>query len=117
MAAHGEKARALSGGSDLIIQMRAGVRRPAYVVDLKNIPELRKISFSLQHGLRLGAAVPAIELHENADMRKYYPGLTEAAHLIGSLQIPSRASVCAYLCNGPPAAATNSALIRLGAEW
>src|SRR5258708_8144908 len=116
MAAHGEKARALSGGSDLIIQMRAGVRRPAYVVDLKNIPELRKISFSLQHGLRLGAAVPAIEIHENADMRKYYPGLTEAAHLIGSLQIQSRASVGGNLCNGSPAADTAPAPVAPRAE-
>ena len=116
MTAHGEKARALSGGSDLIIQMRAGVRRPQYVVDLKNISELRKISFSLQHGLKLGAAVPAIEIHENADMRKYYPGLTEAAHLIGSLQIQSRASVGGNLCNGSPAADTTPALIALGAK-
>ncbi len=116
MAAHGEKARAMSGGSDLIIQMRAAVRRPEYVVDLKKIPELRQISFSVQHGLKLGAAVPAIEIHENADMRKYYPGLTEAAHLIGSLQIQSRASVGGNLCNGSPAADTIPALIAVGAK-
>jgi CO/xanthine dehydrogenase FAD-binding subunit len=116
LAAHGENARPLSGGSDLIIQMRAGVRRPQHVVDVKNIPELRKISFSLQHGLRLGAATPAIEIHENADMQKYYPGLTEAAHLIGSLQIQSRASVGGNLCNGSPAADTIPALIALGAK-
>jgi carbon-monoxide dehydrogenase medium subunit len=116
LAAHGENARPLSGGSDLIIQMRAGVRRPQHVVDVKNIPELRKISFSLQHGLRLGAAAPAIEIHENADMQKYYPGLTEAAHLIGSLQIQSRASVGGNLCNGSPAADTIPALIALGAK-
>jgi CO/xanthine dehydrogenase FAD-binding subunit len=116
LAAHGDKARALCGGTDLIIQMRAGVRRPEYVVDLKNIADMRKISFSMQHGLKLGAAVPAIEIHENADMRKYYPGLTEAAHLIGSLQIQSRASVGGNLCNGSPAADTTPALIALAAK-
>jgi CO/xanthine dehydrogenase FAD-binding subunit len=116
LAAHGDKARPLCGGTDLIIQMRAGVRRPEYVVDLKNIADMRKISFSMQHGLNLGAAVPAIEIHENADMRKYYPGLTEAAHLIGSLQIQSRASVGGNLCNGSPAADTTPALIALGAK-
>lgn len=116
MATHGEKARALCGGTDLLIQMRAGVRRPEYVVDLKNISALRQISFSLQHGMKLGAAVPAIEIYENADMRRYYPGVTEAAHLIGSLQIQSRASVGGNLCNGSPAADTTPALIAVGAK-
>jgi aerobic carbon-monoxide dehydrogenase medium subunit len=116
MAAHGDKARAICGGTDLIIQMRAGVRRPDFVVDLKNIADMRRISFSMQHGLKLGAAVPAIEIYENADMQRYYPGLTEAAHLIGSLQIQSRASVGGNLCNGSPAADTTPALIALGAK-
>jgi CO/xanthine dehydrogenase FAD-binding subunit len=116
LAAHGEKARPLCGGTDLIIQLRAGVRRPEYVVDVKNIAEMRRISFSMQHGLKLGAAVPAIEISESSDMQKYYPGLTEAAHLIGSLQIQSRASVGGNLCNGSPAADTTPALIALGAK-
>lgn len=116
LAAHGEKARPLSGGTDLIIQLRAGTRRPEFVVDVKQIPELHRISFSLKDGLHLGAAVSCIEIHENADMRKYYPGLTEAAHLIGSLQIQSRASVGGNLCNGSPAGDATPALIALGAK-
>lgn len=116
LAAHGEKAKAIRGGTDLIVQMRAGVRRPDYVIDVKKIPEMGSVSFDLQKGLRLGAAVSCIELAENADMRRYYPGLTEAAHLIGSLQIQSRASVGGNLCNGSPAADTIPALIALGAK-
>ncbi len=116
LAAHGENARPLCGGTDLIIQLRAGVRRPEYIVDVKNIQEMCRIEFSMQHGLRLGAAVPCIAIYENGDMRKYYPGLTEAAHLIGSLQIQSRASVGGNLCNGSPAADTTPALIALGAK-
>jgi CO/xanthine dehydrogenase FAD-binding subunit len=116
LATYGEKARPMCGGTDLIIQLRAGTRRPDYVIDVKHIADLRRISFEASTGLRLGAAVPCIEIYESQLMRRHYPGLTEAAHLIGSLQIQSRASVGGNLCNGSPAADTTPALIALGAE-
>ena len=116
MKASGEKARPICGGTDLLIQMRAGVRQPAVVVDIKKVKEMRELKFSSKSGLKLGAAVSCIDVAENADMRRYYPGLTEAAHLIGSLQIQNRASVGGNLCNGSPAADTTPALIALKAK-
>jgi carbon-monoxide dehydrogenase medium subunit len=115
LAAHGENARAICGGTDIIIQLRAGTRRPDYLIDVKHIAELTQLSFDSSTGLRLGAAVRCIEIHESQLMRRHYPGLSEAAHLIGSLQIQGRASVGGNLCNGSPAADTTPALIALGA--
>ena len=116
MKAHGEKARPICGGTDLMIQMRAGVRQPDFIVDIKRIKEMRELKFSAKSGLKLGAAVSCIDIAENEDMRRNYPGLTEAAHLIGSLQIQNRASVGGNLCNGSPAADTTPALIALKAK-
>jgi carbon-monoxide dehydrogenase medium subunit len=115
MKAHGEKARPLCGGTDLLIQMRAGVRQPDFLVDIKQIKELRELKLTARGGLKLGAAVSCIDIAENEEMRRVYPGLTEAAHLIGSLQIQNRASVGGNLCNGSPAADTTPALIALKA--
>ena len=115
LAAGGENARVLCGGTDLLIQMRNGVRKPLVLVDVKGIPEMGKISYDAKSGLRLGAAVPCIQIHESEVMHKHYPGLTEGAHLIGSLQIQSRASVGGNLCNASPAADTSPALLALGA--
>jgi len=115
LAAAGEKGRMLAGGTDLIIQMRAGVRMPEQLVDAKGITELQVLSFSPQDGLRLGAAVSCARLIEDPTVRQHYPGLVEAAGLIGSVQIQSRCSVGGNLCNGSPAADTTPALIALGA--
>ena len=116
MKAHGDKARPICGGTDLLIQMRAGVRQPDFIVDIKRIKEMRELKFNARSGLRLGAAVSCIDVAENGEMQRYYPGLTEAAHLIGSLQIQNRASVGGNLCNGSPAADTTPALIALRAR-
>ncbi len=115
LAAAGENGRMLAGGTDLIIQMRAGVRHPGQVIDAKKIPELQALSFDVQTGLRLGAARACCEIIADAAVRQHYPGLAEAAALIGSDQILARASVGGNVCNGSPAADTTPALIALGA--
>ncbi len=104
----------LAGGTDLLVQMRLGAKQPHTIVDLKLIPELTQISLD-GDGLRLGAAMCAAALGENIAVKQAYPGLVEAAELIGSAQIQGRASVGGNLCNGSPAADTVPALVALEA--
>jgi len=115
LAAAGEKGRVLAGGTDLLIQLRAGVRKPEQIIDAKGIPELQVLSFSPQEGLRLGAAVACVRITEDPVLQQQYPGLVEAAALIGSDQIQSRCSLGGNLCNCSSAADTTPALIALGA--
>ena len=107
-------ARVLAGGTDLLIQMRGGRVEPELLVDIKGIAELRTITAE-GGGFRLGAAVTAMEMHEHAAFSKAWPGLTEAAMLIGSYQIKGRATVGGNLCNASPAADSVPALIAAGA--
>jgi carbon-monoxide dehydrogenase medium subunit len=109
-------ARALAGGTDLIVQVRENRRDAEVIVDLKKVPELNALGFDAAQGLVLGAAVPCYRVAEHPDVRRRYPGLADAVALIGGVQIQSRASVGGNLCNASPAADSIPALIALGAE-
>ncbi len=108
-------ARALAGGTDIIVQVRENRRDADLLVDLKNVPELNRLSLDARQGLVLGAAVPCYRIAEHPEIRKRYPGLVDAASLIGGVQIQSRASVGGNLCNASPAADSIPALIALAA--
>ena len=107
-------AKVLSGGTDLIVQMRLMNRVPNVIVDVKRIPRLSALSLDAK-GLRSGAAVPAAQLYGNESIRKMWPGLAEATDLIGSSQIQGRATWAGNLCNASPAADSVPALIACGA--
>ena len=112
-AATGE-ARVLAGGTDLLVQMRADVVDPDLIVDIKKIPETRAITED-RGGWRIGAAVTGAELKEHPRLKQAWPGVVEAANLIGSTQVQGRATLGGNLCNGSPAADSVPALIAAGA--
>jgi carbon-monoxide dehydrogenase medium subunit len=108
-------ARVIAGGTDLLVQVRGGRSAPSAYVDIKRIPELSRIQID-SSGLRVGAAVPAVEIYANETIRQLWPGLAEATDLIGSTQIQGRATWSGNLCNASPAADTVPALVAVGAE-
>ena len=108
-------ARVLAGGTDLLIQFRAGLRQPSAFIDVKYIPELITIG-ERGESIRIGASVAAATISEHARLNQLWPGLVEAAHLIGSTQIQGRASLGGNLCNASPAADSTCALIVNRAE-
>jgi carbon-monoxide dehydrogenase medium subunit len=109
------EARVLAGGTDLLVQMRTDLIEPALLIDIKGIAELRQIKEE-GGGFRIGAAVTGAELKEHAKLKSVWPGVVEAANLIGSTQIQGRATMGGNLCNGSPAADSVPALIAAGAK-
>ena len=108
------EARVLAGGTDLLVQMRADVVDPDLIVDIKRIPETRAVTEE-KGGWRIGAAVTGAELKEHPRLKTVWPGVIEAANLIGSTQVQGRATLGGNLCNGSPAADSVPALIAAGA--
>jgi carbon-monoxide dehydrogenase medium subunit len=106
--------RVLAGGTDLLVQLRAGMIEPDLVVDVKHIPEMKNITAE-SGGFRIGAAVSGARLGEHAEVTKLWPGVVEAVELIGSTQIQGRATMVGNLCNASPAADSVPAMIAAGA--
>jgi len=107
-------ARVLAGGTDLLVQMRVDIVEPELIVDIKKIAQTRTITED-KGGWRIGAAVTGAELKEHPRLKKVWPGVVEAANLIGSTQVQGRATLGGNLCNGSPAADSVPALIAGGA--
>ncbi len=114
LAAEAGMARVLAGGTDLLVQLRSGRFEPDLIVDLKRIDGMHDIREE-NGGYRIGAAVSGAELNEHAGLIALWPGVVEAAGLIGSTQVQGRATMSGNLCNASPAADSVPALIAAGA--
>ena len=106
-------ARVFAGATDVIPQIRAGRPEPEAIIDLKRIERLTSVTTTDQHWT-IGAATPTADLTANPDFSAEFPGLSEAAGLIGSDQIQNRSSLGGNLCNASPAADSVPAMIVNG---
>jgi len=109
------KGYVLAGGTDLLVRLRTGLIEPDLMVDIKRIPAMTEIK-KTQSGFKIGAAVSGAMLGRNKALVKAWPGVVEAANLIGSDQIQGRCTMVGNLCNASPAADSVPALIAAGAK-
>ncbi|MFF8897813.1 FAD binding domain-containing protein [Streptomyces lydicus] len=86
------EARALGGGTNLVDLMKAGVERPALLVDLRDLP-LDRIEVTDDGKLRIGATVSNSDLAAHPEVRRRYPALTQAVLAGASGQLRNMATV------------------------
>ena len=107
--------RFLAGGTDVLVQLRAGMVTPDDLIDIKHIPGTRDIMQTPEGGWRIGAAVSGAELGEHEGVSADWPGVVEAMELVGSTQVQGRATLTGNLCNASPAADSVPAMVAAGA--
>jgi xanthine dehydrogenase FAD-binding subunit len=100
----GPGGKVLSGGTDLVVQMKNGAARPTWMMDIKGIAELQQLSFDEHSGLTIGAAVPLDRILAAASVPDGYRMLKQACEVIGSVQVKNRASLGGNICNASPSA-------------
>lgn len=114
LATRGPEAKLLAGGTDLLPQMKNGVLTPSRVIDLSGVTRVRILEADAK-GLRIGAAVPARQVEQDARVRGGYASVAEGAALLGSVQVRNLATVGGNLCNAAPSADMAPPLMALEA--
>jgi len=95
-----EAPQPIAGGQDLLTSMKDYVVRPSRVVNLKSISGLDRLQLDAT-GLRIGALVTLAQLEQNAEVKKRFPGLVEAASSVATPQIRNLGTVGGNLCQRP----------------
>ena len=110
------KSKVISGGTDLVVQMRDKLIRPQYLIDITGINGLRYINVDDERGLRIGALTTIRDLERSAKLKGCYEMISQAASQLGSVAIRNMGTIGGNLCNASPSAETAPALIALSSK-
>ncbi|GAB1481431.1 xanthine dehydrogenase family protein subunit M [Treponema sp.] len=116
LSAEGEHAKLLAGGTDLLVNIRAGVLKPTLIIDIKRVEGYKELSWSPSEGLSLGPASTINDLLREKRIREDFPLLAICAHDLASYQIRNRATVVGNVVNASPCSDMAPALLCLGAH-
>jgi len=108
---HGDKARVMAGGTDLLVGMKQRIMRPQVVIGLKSLPDLDSISYRDGQGVSLGALATHRSIVDHPSLRRDFGGLWTACSKIGTPQVRNMGTVGGNLCNAAPSADTAPPLI------
>ena len=116
LSTYGADATAFSGGTDLLVNVRAGLMRPRHVVDLKGVDKLHELSWSESNGLSIGACVTVNELVDHPVVRERFMILSIAGAELATFQLRNRATVVGNVVTASPCGDMAGPLLVLGGE-
>ena len=105
-----------AGGTELVPAMGLGLRRPAAIVDLKQVEALKGIDVDPGAAtVTIGAAVTHRRLSDHPAVREHLPTLAAAASRVGNARVRSTGTVGGNLCFAEPRSDLGCVLVALGA--
>jgi carbon-monoxide dehydrogenase medium subunit len=104
----------IAGGTNLIPDMRDGVKTPQMLVDVSDLPELVGIQLETD-SITIGAATTIADLAASSVIREHAPILSKAAAELGNPLTRNRATIGGNLANASPCADTAPPLLALEA--
>jgi carbon-monoxide dehydrogenase medium subunit len=116
LASHGEKARYVAGGTDVLVKVKERKLTPHYLISLRRIPDLAFIRRDHEGVLRIGGLTTHRMLEQSPLIAKHYPAILDAVENIGSVQIRNVATIGGNVCNAVPSADGVIPLLILGAH-
>ncbi|MHB1394084.1 MAG: FAD binding domain-containing protein [Clostridia bacterium] len=102
--------KVLAGGTDVFVEMHEGKEYPI-LMDIKQLKELKGLSWSDDKGLCIGALTTYAELERSEVVRKLYPALIDGVTKTGSVQVRTRATLAGNLVTASPAGDSLGALL------
>src|ERR1700755_125048 len=114
LAAHGDRAKVLSGGQSLMPAMNLRLISPELVIDIGGIAELRSIALEGKV-LRIGALTRHVDLQRSPEIAAHAPLLVEAVGQVAHPAIRNRGTIGGSLAHADPAAELPACMLALGA--
>ena len=115
LAAHKGDAKPIAGGQSLVPMLAFRLAAPSLLVDLRKLPDLRKIDISAT-GLTLGAMVRWRDILDDARLRTAHPLLVAAVTQVAHYQIRNRGTIGGSIAHADPAAEIPGIAVTCEAE-
>ena len=115
LAAH-PNAMMMAGGTDSLVRMKGRVWTPEAIVDVRNLPGVRDLTFRAKDGLTIGPGVTMQQAALSGVVQNRFTAIAQGASVVGSIQIRNLATLAGNVCNAAPSADTAPGFIALGAK-
>jgi CO/xanthine dehydrogenase FAD-binding subunit len=116
LAEYEGRAKIMAGGTDLLVSMKQQKITPGYIINIKGIPELDYISYSQEHGLRIGALATLQSVAASPVIRERFGLLGTAVNKIGTPQVRNMGTIGGNISNGGPSQDSLPGLLVLDAR-